>query len=207
MKTQDLIEMLSLQDEQLQLPQPNFARLFVLSLLASVAWCVYRLGVDAAWTSWLMTTKYWAKLGFGLVTMVMAWGLLRAGIVPGKRTPYASVWVGLPTALALSAFVVTPSSVWAAELFRPMWSSCAPSILTLALPIWVALVIFVRAQAPTNLRRAGALMGGVAGGAAAAVYTLNCPEFSPLYVGVWYGSAIALCALLSAVVAPRLLRW
>jgi hypothetical protein len=207
MKTQALIDMLSQQDEQLQINPMNTGKWIFGGLVVSLLACVTALGVDNQWTTWLGTSKYWLKVAFGVATMLLALGLLLAGVVPGKRLPYAGLWLGLPTALALSALALTPTSAWASEVFRPMWATCAPSILLLALPIWAALVAIVKHQAPTELRYVGALMGAVAGGAAAAIYTLHCPEFSPLYIGVWYGSSIALSAAMSAAVAPRLLRW
>ena len=207
MKTEALIEQLTRQDEQLQIHPPQVGKLLMVGMLVSLLACVLAFGVHPAWTQWLSTSAYWLKFAFGAGSMLLALGLLHASVKPGKPLPYALLWLSLPAVLALTGFVFTPSTAWADQVFAPLWQACAPSILLLAVPIWLALLEYVKGQAPTNLRLAGMLMGAASGGAAAAIYTLHCDEFSSLYIGVWYTAGIALCAALSAAVAPRFLRW
>jgi hypothetical protein len=51
------------------------------------------------------------------------------------------------------------------------------------------------------------MAGLLAGGIAATLYTLHCPEDSLLFVGVWHVAAIVLVASVGAVAGSRLLRW
>jgi len=65
----------------------------------------------------------------------------------------------------------------------------------------------VRQAAPTDLARAGALAGLVAGGVSATAYALHCTDDSLPFVALWYGGTIALCTIAGAALGPRLLRW
>jgi hypothetical protein len=65
----------------------------------------------------------------------------------------------------------------------------------------------VRQAAPTDLRRAGAFAGLVAGGVSALAYALHCTDDSIPFIAVWYGGTIALCTLAGAITGPKLLRW
>src|SRR5438094_213013 len=71
-----------------------------------------------------------------------------------------------------------------------------------------AITIFaVRRAAPTNLVRAGAVAGLIAGGISAMGYALHCTDDTLPFVAVWYGGTIVLCTLAGAALGPRLLRW
>jgi len=65
----------------------------------------------------------------------------------------------------------------------------------------------VRQMAPTDLVRAGALAGMVAGAVSAVAYAFHCTDDSLPFVALWYGGTIALCTLAGATLGPRLLRW
>lgn len=62
-------------------------------------------------------------------------------------------------------------------------------------------------MAPTDLTRAGAVGGIVAGGMSAIGYALHCTDDSIAFIAIWYSGAIVLCALTGAILGPRLLRW
>jgi hypothetical protein len=51
------------------------------------------------------------------------------------------------------------------------------------------------------------MAGLVAGSLTATAYALHCPDDSLPFIAVWYGGAIAVCALLGAKLGPWLLRW
>ena len=61
--------------------------------------------------------------------------------------------------------------------------------------------------APSRLMMTGAVAGLAAGGLAATIYCLHCPEASPLFVLTWYTLGMALAGLAGALAGERLLRW
>jgi len=65
----------------------------------------------------------------------------------------------------------------------------------------------LRKGAPTNLRRAGAIAGLVAGALGATAYAFHCPDDSVPFIAIWYGTLVALCGAIGAMLGPRLLRW
>ncbi len=70
-----------------------------------------------------------------------------------------------------------------------------------------ALTLWLRQGAPTSPDRAGWLVGLAAGSFGAFAYSLHCPSVTVTYVGLWYTAAVALCALVGRLTAPRLIRW
>jgi hypothetical protein len=56
-----------------------------------------------------------------------------------------------------------------------------------------------RRLAPTHFRAAGAAAGLSAGGWAATIYCLHCPEVSAIFVLTWYTLGIALAASVGAL--------
>jgi hypothetical protein len=80
-----------------------------------------------------------------------------------------------------------------------LWRTTA--VLPFAVSIWA-----VREAATTNLARAGAFAGPVAGGMSATAYALHCTDDSLPFAAVWYGGTIVLCTLAGAAIGPRLLR-
>ena len=62
-------------------------------------------------------------------------------------------------------------------------------------------------RAPTRLRLVGASAGLVAGGLAASVYALHCPEMAASFVGFWYVLGMLVPTAAGALLGPRLLRW
>jgi len=88
------------------------------------------------------------------------------------------------------------------------WLQCLVSIPIIATLPFAAIVWAVRRFAsPTDLVRAGAFAGLVAGGLSAIGYALHCTDDSLPFVALWYGGTIALCTVAGAMLGPRLLRW
>ena len=44
-------------------------------------------------------------------------------------------------------------------------------------------------------------------GVGALLYATHCPDDSPLFVAIWYGSATAIVVAIGALAGARLLRW
>ena len=89
--------------------------------------------------------------------------------------------------------------------------SYAPHCLAIsgasALLIGTVQTLWLRRGAPTNLTRAGWLVGLAAGSFGTFAYSLHCPSNSIFYVGLFYGMAVALCAVAGRLLVPRLIRW
>ena len=79
--------------------------------------------------------------------------------------------------------------------------------IIIAIVPFAATIFAVRRAAPTNLVRAGAIAGLIAGGVSAIAYALHCTDDSLPFVAAWYGGTIVLCTLAGAALGPRLLRW
>jgi hypothetical protein len=78
----------------------------------------------------------------------------------------------------------------------------ALSALPLAGTLWA-----LRAGAPLRPGLAGAAAGLVAGGAAAAIYSLHCPHDNIMYFFPAYGIAMAMVTLAGGLIGARVLRW
>ena len=96
---------------------------------------------------------------------------------------------------------------WLAMWLGHSWKVCSTLVFVLSLPIFGGLLWSFRRLAPTRLRLAGATAGLAAGGWAAMLYCLHCPEVSAIFVLTWYTLGIAMACGLGALLGPRLLRW
>jgi hypothetical protein len=75
------------------------------------------------------------------------------------------------------------------------------------MPPLACLVFALTESAPARPGLAGAAAGLAAIGIAVVLYAWHCPDDSPLFVAVWYSSAIAIVAAAGYLVGCRLLRW
>jgi hypothetical protein len=73
------------------------------------------------------------------------------------------------------------------------WLECLLSIPIIAIVPFAISIWAVRKAAPTNLVRAGAFAGLVAGGVSAMAYALHCADDSLPFIALWYGGTIVLC--------------
>jgi hypothetical protein len=109
--------------------------------------------------------------------------------------------------LAVISLTLVPSQHWKGMIIGDQWLECLLSIPIIAVVPFAVIVWAVRRTAPTDLVRAGALAGLVAGSVSATGYALHCTDDSLPFVAVWYGGTILLCTIAGAVLGPRLLRW
>jgi hypothetical protein len=86
------------------------------------------------------------------------------------------------------------------------WECLRMSLMSGALCA-VPMVLHLRRGAPVAPERAGLLVGLAAGSLGALAYNLHCPHNSIIYIGLWYGLAVAAAALAGRLVVPRLIRW
>ena len=211
MKTDDLIEALSLDLEPVAPVRPRLAAgaavggLVTLGLLA--LWLGFRPDLGHA----PMTRMFWTKAIY--TTLLGVAGFL---CVDRLARPAGSPRRGLILAAGVFAFLAF-AGLWqmmqAAPTDRmPMlmgasWRVCPTNIFTLAIPILAIVLFVVRGLAPTRLAPAGAAAGLFAGGLAATIYGLHCPEHTMAFVAVWYSLGVAFTAALGAALGPWALRW
>src|SRR6267154_36366 len=109
--------------------------------------------------------------------------------------------------LAAISLGSAPRSHWGRMILGDEWLECLLSIPIIAIVPFAVSIWAVRKGAPTNLVRAGAFAGLIAGGVSAIGYALHCTDDSLPFISVWYGGTIVLCTLAGAALGPRLLRW
>ena len=151
------------------------------------------------------------KLAFTLALVSVGVVFLVRSTRPGRDDSHAGVALVLPFVLLAGAGVAgvmtSPTAEWAALLLGTQWALCCVCIPLFAIVPFGALTWAVRKGAPTDLRRAGAIVGLVAGGLGAAAYAFACPDHALPFIALWYSVPIGLCAFGGATVGPHLLRW
>lgn len=213
MKTEQLIGLLAAGETRVapHLVRQRFAAAlgWSMPLAALVMVIVYGLRGDLVQA--LSSTVFWMKLAFaGVLALFAALATDRLGR-PGVRV--ARVWVGLAAPvvllwLAAAAALVGADPAERAELvFGSSWRSCPFNIALISLPLFAAMLWFVKGMAPTEPALAGASAGLLSGALATLIYALHCPESSVTFVGIWYVLGIAIATLAGAALGPKLLRW
>lgn len=214
MDTDALIE--SLAGDVRPTPQGALARRIGLGAglgaAGALALVLFVIGVNPHLAGALRLPAFWLKLAYsasiGALAIAAAADLARPDSLPLRRLPLA---LAAPVLVMAGAAAVTlalsPESDWAALWLGQSWRKCPWFILSLAAPIYLGLLWSFRRLAPTRLRSAGAAAGLAAGGIAASLYCLHCPEMSPLFVLCWYSLGVAAAAGIGAVIGPLALRW
>jgi len=210
MKTEDLISALASDT----LPHQSVGQRLVralpvgtgVSLAAFVVFWGPRADIVAALSSATVL-----KTVLPLVLVALA-GLLAFALAhPGMRSGFRFAALGLFAVVLASAFSVAvardglPGLVGA--LATPSLMVCLLSIPALALPFLGAAFWSLSAGAALRPRLTGAAGGLMAGGLAAAVYSLYCDQDAALFVLPAYSVSIAAVAVLGALAGPRLLKW
>lgn len=210
MKTDDLIAMLSTNVEPVgrrKVERTVSAALAVGGAAALVS-VFFALRVRSDLTAPGSVTSLVLKVVFTSYIVVLAAISLARHARPGgeRKTPIGLVAVPFIAIVLLAAvsLAAAPSSYWEKMI---VGDKCLLSIPLIAVVPFAAVVWAVRQMGPTDLVRAGALAGLVAGGISATAYALHCTDDSLPFVAVWYGGTIALCTLAGARLGPRLLRW
>jgi len=151
------------------------------------------------------------KVAFALAVVGVAIRYLTRLARPGAERRVSPLSIALPFAaialLGLISLGGAPSSHWNSMILGDEWLECLLSIPIIAVVPFAITIFAVRRAAPTNLVRAGAVAGLIAGGVSAMAYALHCTDDSLPFVAVWYGGTIVLCTLAGAALGPRLLRW
>jgi hypothetical protein len=213
MKTDELVALLSTNPEPVD--RRSVARALYVALAAgsivSLGIALVGLGIRSD----LMTARAFAflllKLAFTVGIVSLALVYLTRLARPGGERKTSAVLVAIPfgaiAVLSLISLGFAPSSHWDKMIVGDQWLECLLSIPIIAIVPFAAAIWAVRRGAPTNLVRAGAFAGLIAGGVSAMAYALHCTDDSLPFVAVWYGGTIVLCTLAGAALGPRLLRW
>ncbi len=212
MKTEDLVALLSTNVEPVDRRRVERAIVTAVAggILAALVIVFLALGIRADFTG-AATISMPLKLVFTLgVVVFTSIGLIRLARPGGERTtPIVLVLLPLLAIMLLAAIslVSMPSSHWDRMIMGDRWLECLISVPIIAIAPFVLIVWAVRRMAPTDLVRAGALSGLLAGGISATAYALHFTDDSLPFVALWYGGTIVLCTLAGAMLGPRLLRW
>jgi hypothetical protein len=154
-----------------------------------------------------------ATIGFsalagGTLAAGAFWATLKLSYPEGRLGLW---WLLLPLGILLLGLGLemseTPRSSWSTRLWGNSPGACFLCVTALSLPILAATLVALRDGAPSHPRLCGAMAGLLAGGIAAALYTLHCPEDSLLFVASWHVPAVLTVTLFGALAAGRWLRW
>jgi hypothetical protein len=188
--------------------------------------CALVVGLVAAFVVLLATVGMRSDFGsaahriFMALKLLFTLSLIGAGAVfliesmrPGRgsRKLFLLVFVpflviGLAGLIAL-ALAAARSESCTMMMMGMRWQTCLLCIPLFAIIPFAALIWALRQGAPTNLTRAGAIAGLVAGALGATAYAFHCGDDSLPFIAIWYGGSIALCTFIGAMLGPKLLRW
>jgi hypothetical protein len=213
MKTNDLIAMLSANTEAVdrKLVVRTISIALAAGAVVAVGSALVALGLRTGLTTDHALIFLIAKLAFAIAIVGVAAIYLTRLTRPGGELKTPSILAAIPfVAIALLAAIslgTAPSSHWDKMIVGDQWLECLLSIPIIAIAPFAIIIWAVRQTAPTDLVRAGAFAGLIAGGVSAMAYALHCTDDSLPFVAVWYGGTIVLCTLAGAILGPRLLRW
>lgn len=172
--------------------------------LLSMGW---RPDIGAA----LVTVRFPFKFIVTLAVVISAAQMLVRLAKPDADVVRGAWRLGAGPALILAGVVVEllvlPSSAWRDNLVGSNAALCLMAIPFLSIAPTVALLLALKRGAPARPRLAGAVCGLLSASIAATMYALHCTDDSPLFVFVWYSSAIGIVTVVAAVAGGRLLRW
>jgi hypothetical protein len=201
MKTDDLVAMLSTNVEPIGrgLVGRTISIAVAAGAVIALGFTLAALGIRADLTTTRATVFLLLKVAFALAVVGVAIRYLTRLAHPGAEREISPLSIALPFAaialLGLISLDGAPSSHWNRMILGDEWLECLLSIPIIAVVPFAATIFAVRRAAPTNLVRAGAIAGLIAGGVSAMAYALHCTDDSLPFVAVWYGGTIVLCTL------------
>ena len=213
MRTDDLIAMLSTNVEPVD--RRKLARTFGAALAIGGAAAVGVVLLGFGLRTDLTEAGAFVPLVLKIIFTIVVLGLASTDLIrfarPGgeRRAPLTLLALPFVAIIVLAAISLAsaPHSHWNSMIVGDQWLECLLSIPVIAIAPFAVIIWAVRQAMPTDLRRAGALAGLVAGALIATGYALHCVDDSVPFVALWYGGTIVLCTLAGAALGPRLLRW
>lgn len=211
MKTDDLIHLLT----QDKVPVQPLSRALKLALAVAVVMPLAILMATVGLRSNIAEAIYWprveAKIGITLVTAILSCIIVFQIGRPGVPFRVTARGFMLPvlmlSAAILAELFVLPAGEWTSRMIGQHAVFCVTFIPVLAAVPLVSFLWALKAGAPDNPTLAGAAAGLAAGSIAASFYAWHCPDDSPLFLAVWYGSAILGVVILGAIAGRRMLAW
>ena len=180
----------------------------IVALFSSMLWLEPR--TDLGILLIISNKVFVLKLLFAIGIILVSLPIVRDLSVPGRVVRWGGVVALAPflviLALAFADFAGHKFST-AHEHSDHFSLECLWQIPALGIPAFFVLAVTLRYLGPTDLNRAGAYLGLLAGGIGAFGYALHCHHDSVLFVGVAYTAAIVEMTLLGALLGPRVLRW
>ena len=214
MKTDDLVALLSTNLEPVD--RNSVVRTLYVAIaagsIAALGIAVVGLGfrADLMTAGALMFLAVKLAFAIGIVGLALLY-LTRLARPGGERKISPALLVAVPflviMVLAAMSLGSAPRPHWETMIVGDDWLECLLSIPIIAIVPFAVSIWAMRKGAPTNLSRAGAFAGLIAGGVSAMAYALHCTDDSLPFIAVWYGGTIVLCTLAGAALGPRLLRW
>lgn len=211
METNELIEALALDAGPVRAIPPRLIAAAALGGLIALGLLALWLGFRPDLAQASATRMFWMKAIYtgllGLGGFICVERLARPVGSGRKGLILALTVFGLLAAAGLWQFMTADAAERMPMLMGQSWRRCPRNILVLGLPVLAATLLAVRSLAPTRLTRAGAAAGLFAGGVAATIYGLHCPEHTMTFVAVWYSLGVAAVTALGALLGPWTLRW
>jgi hypothetical protein len=210
-KTDELIAALARDRVIAVAPARMLARTLPWAVLAAFVLLLVTLGLRADLLQVLPQPRVAFKLLVTLSLAVPAVLLLPRLATPLPRSGSLSRTLWLAPLLLLAGVVLElaalPGGQWLSAAVGRNAPWCLAMVPALAMLPLAATLHCLRQAAPAHPARAGAVAGLVSGGCAATVYALHCTDDSPLFVALWYTTAVLLVTAVGAGLGARLARW
>ncbi len=213
MKTEELVTLLALDVtpvDRFRHARPLFLALAIAMMTAIVPGLIV-LGARADFTATAALVAFAERIAFGLAVLVPAYAFLVQLARPGgERRVRLSILIVPFIVMAMTALATLaqlPPSHWHNQIFGKGWLECLWFIPFNAIAPFAAVAWALRQAAPTNLTRAGAIAGLVAGTVSTLGYSFHCVDDAVSFTAVWYGATVGLCTYLGAKCGPIFLRW
>jgi hypothetical protein len=182
-----------------------FGGMITLSLVLGV------LGVQADLIGRLVTFGFWTKIVFNFSFFVVGLIVAVKTSQPGKTPPNYYFLMAIPVVvlwlIAIEAIRVDTSSTLGEMVRGSSWQMCSLLITGLSMPIFAFVMWALKDMASTRPSLTGFMAGLLSGGLGACIYCLHCPEYSPVFIGIWYFLGMMIPATIGALLGRRLLRW
>ena len=211
MKTAHLINVLT-QDAPVRWRLWNsLATAIVVGAVIAVAIFVFGVGPRPDMSVAIHAIRVQFKFLFALTLLSGAAGAVtRVGRPDATPGPWTFVLAAAQILLGLAVIAEllgTPAPSWMTRLVGQNAVYCLTLIPAMALGPLACLLVALRDSAPAHPGRAGAAAGLAASGIAVVLYASHCPDDSPLFVAVWYSSAITIVVAAGYFAGERLLKW
>jgi hypothetical protein len=176
----------------------------VLAHMIVVAATGMRADLSQIWSSDFFLIR--GAMMVGLLVLA-SWTAVRL-VQPGRSAP--SPWIpvalsfGLP--LVIGGLAALDGDL-AERLFPETGIHCLQWVVTGALPVVVAMTLWMKRGAALSPTRVAWMIGLAGGLGGALAYTWHCPSTDPFYVAFWYPLGVGLAMVGGRLVSAPFLRW